>query len=53
MMIGTIRNLGSRDGEEFLKNEEELWSTMYPGIVSALAAQDKIDDEVTSDSADC
>ena len=42
----------SRDGKEILKIEVELWSTMYSGIVSALAAQDKIHDEVTSDSAD-
>ena len=42
----------SRDDEEFLKLEEEMWSTMYPGLASALAAQDEAGDEVTSDSAD-
>ena len=38
--------------KEFLKLEEEMWSTMYPGPASALAAQDEVSDEVTSDYAD-
>ena len=35
-----------RDDEEFLKIEEEMWSTMYPGQASALAEQDEVVDEV-------
>ena len=35
-----------RVGKEFLKIEEEMWSTMYPGQASALAAQDEVGDEV-------
>ena len=45
-------NNESRDDKEFLKLEEEMWSAMYPGLASALAAQDEFGDEVTSDSAD-
>ena len=41
----------SWDDKEFLKLKEKLWSTMYPWLASALAAQDEVDDEVTSDSA--
>ena len=41
----------SWDDEEFLKLEEEMWSTMYPGLASALTAQDEVGDEVTLGSA--
>lgn len=41
-----------RDDEEFLKVEEELWAKMYPGQAAALAEENEVGDEVTSDSAD-
>ena len=40
-----------RDDEEFLKIEEEMWAKMYPGQASASAEEDKVGDEVTTDSA--
>ena len=40
------------DDEEFLKVKEELWSTMCPGQTSALASQNEVSAEFTSDSAE-
>ena len=40
-----------RDDEKFLKIEEEMWAKMYPGQASASAEEDKVGDEVTTDSA--
>ena len=39
-----------RDDEEFLKVEEEMLSSTYPGQASASAEEDEVRDEVTSDS---
>ena len=39
-----------RYDKEFLKVEEEIWSSMYPGQASASAEEDEVSKEVTSDS---